>query len=385
MSENQSHSATTSVICKAYVREMLELNPMWQSSLILRRRRELWAGTASNTTSLSVNSANHCVDAAAKQQLHLRAKRCLETLQKEFYQLPSEKVQQYLQFLNKKHLPEYVVRAKRLRSIARHRDALRHVEQETHDSKFAYSLLHGLIASPANAGALHELYLESIIADKRVIPACNMVRQFVDRHPEIYDLERDWFNVLLDAKNQKEWDIRSSPMKALVFDRLKLVGTVVGAMFLMMMLPFLFPDSKIRSNSNRDIQRIQRPESTIRQVSPPPNSQPPPVFAAQPQQKHFSPSPSTLDAPTLPEIPVRPNHDPMQMHQEMERIRMEQQQRHEQTMAEFKARMQKLQQQSDANVGNASGAARDRYRPPGLPSNINRPSAMPQTFRPGGL
>ncbi|MEZ6092070.1 MAG: hypothetical protein R3C05_29510 [Pirellulaceae bacterium] len=32
---------------EAYVREMLELNPLWQTAEILRRRRELWSADES--------------------------------------------------------------------------------------------------------------------------------------------------------------------------------------------------------------------------------------------------------------------------------------------------------------------------------------------------
>ena len=84
------------------------------------------------------------------------------------------------------------------------------VGNETGDPKFTYSLLNSLVCPAAQAGALREQYIEAIVEERRVVPACKMVKNFVTRHPEIYRLERDWFDLLLDAENCKQWTAKYS-------------------------------------------------------------------------------------------------------------------------------------------------------------------------------
>ncbi|MGB7347877.1 MAG: hypothetical protein WBD20_26870 [Pirellulaceae bacterium] len=201
-----------SAIAQAYVREMLEMNPMWESSAILKRRRELWGidvqssptATVSSTASAGPSSSTH-VEEQADRRREERARRSLETLQTQFFQLPAEKLSQHLQFLTHDRLPEFAAVAKRLKMVAQHRNTLLKINHEIDDSKFTYSLLHGLVSPAAKAGSLREQYIESIIAERRVKPSCEMIRTLVQQYPEIYELERDWLNLFLDKANQKQW------------------------------------------------------------------------------------------------------------------------------------------------------------------------------------
>lgn len=242
-------------LSRAYVREMLELNPMFDASTILRRRRELLraeavghssikqktpkkqktpieqaspkrnaSGARSQPSSEAVSSPPISKAAAADakpvkastakreqlspqqlQRLEQRATRCLEKLESEFYTLPSSKLKQYLEFLCQDALPGYKAKARQLVSVARHRVVLVKARQETGDAKFAYSLQNALISPPAQAGSLKEQYIESLIESGNVKKSLAGVRRFLENHPEIYDLERDWFDTLLDPDNQKRW------------------------------------------------------------------------------------------------------------------------------------------------------------------------------------
>jgi hypothetical protein len=197
-------------IAKAYIREMLELNPIWESATILRRRRELWTGESASPASHSAVSVATAAavassDSQADRRLEERARRCLGILQESFYQLPEKKLNEYIAFLHNKRLPEFAAKAARLKTVAQHRNTLLQVQEKTGDEKFAYSLLHALVCPAANAGSLKEQYIEAIIAERRVKPSCKMVRQFADSHPEIYSMERDWFELFFDKVNQKQW------------------------------------------------------------------------------------------------------------------------------------------------------------------------------------
>ena len=216
MSEQPTQPNPASTIASAYVREMLDLNPMWQSSQIIRRRRELWSGggignasfetaDARTTTAVVSRSSNTTVDPEVQRRLETRARQYLETVQSQFYQLPQEKLQQYLRFLQNEKLPEFTAKAKRLSEVARCRETLLKIHAELQDEKFTYSLMQCLICPSAQAGALKEQYIEAIIAEKRVSQSCEMVKAITGRYPEIYQLERDWFNLFLSTQNQKQW------------------------------------------------------------------------------------------------------------------------------------------------------------------------------------
>ena len=204
--------SNVSATAKAYVREMLELNPMWQSAVILKRRRELWGGEspveqakAKRVALAAVQSTSDASEDEADRRREQRAHRCLETLQKQFYSLSEDKLHEHIRFLQHDRLPEFAARANRLAKVAPYRQELLGTQEETGDRKFAYSLLHGVIGTGAQAGSLKEQYIESIIAERRVKASCKMVRRFIEQHPAIYELERDWFDLFLDKQNQKQW------------------------------------------------------------------------------------------------------------------------------------------------------------------------------------
>ncbi len=204
--EHQS-SNSGDAVATTYIREMLELNPMWQAPQIIRRRHELWRGYEAPT--LAPN-ASLPVDTNADQRLRHRARQCLESLQKNFYQLPEAKLWQSIGALESDRLPEYAATAARLRVVANLRGELVETMRETGDAKFAYSLQRALIAPPAESGTLREQYIESLISEQRVAMAVETVRQYASVHPQIYELERDWFDTLLDPANQREWKARYS-------------------------------------------------------------------------------------------------------------------------------------------------------------------------------
>ena len=223
MARSDGNHDLNATIAKAYVREMLDLNPMWQSPEIMRRRREIWTGgkAAGVATKNGRPVADHLPgnglaeivsrsDPQADQRLRNRARRCRERLEAEFYQLPDEKLDQYLRFLQSDRLPEFAAKASHLRRVADQRSVLMGVGNETGDQKFTYSLLTSLICPAAQAGALREQYIEAIVTERRVVSACKMIKNFVARHPEIYHLERDWFDLLLDPENCKQWTAKYS-------------------------------------------------------------------------------------------------------------------------------------------------------------------------------
>lgn len=193
-------------IATAYVREMLDLNPIYQSPQILRRRREIWGvGQPANALAKSASGANLMVDPESEREFRARAKTCLDKLRTKFYEIPDESLAKYLRIISSNRVPEYSATSKRLRAIAPHRPTLLRAFEETGDVKFSYSLQFAMIGTAARAGALREQYIESLIADRRVAEGCKTVQTYVERHPEIYQVDHDWFDALLDPSNQRNW------------------------------------------------------------------------------------------------------------------------------------------------------------------------------------
>ena len=183
-------------VASAYVREMLDLNPVSQSAQIIRRRRELWRPDEVPRDSVGQS------DPRAEAKLRQRAMQCLEALQEKFYELPEDKVEQYIGFLEQERLPEFAVRAARFREVAKHRNLLIRINNETQDRKFSYSLLHGLVKPAAEAGTLHEQYIESIRNEGRIGHAVRMIDELLTSYPSVYELERDWFDAIRDVRKR---------------------------------------------------------------------------------------------------------------------------------------------------------------------------------------
>ncbi len=260
---------------KAYIREMLELNPMWQSAQIIRRRNELWSGSLPRSTQEGV-SAKAPMDPQVEARLQERASRCLQIVQLEFYQLPEDKLREHLRFLRNDRLPEFAARAKRFSEVAKCRNELLGIERETGDVKFAYSLQQGVIGSAAQSGSLKEQYIEAIIAENRVHSSCQMIASFVERHPRIYELERDWFDLFLDPANRKRWS-QGNAFSVSSLSGMKLVGI---AMFIAASI--IVPLSRASNRSPRN----------------------PPYQSSYPAQQPVRPP--VYQVPTVPQPPVVP-------------------------------------------------------------------------------
>lgn len=200
---SNAHRQSAAVV-SAYTREMLDHNPMWDAARIVRRRRELLAHERDGAV-VPTTSATLAYDPTANNSLRDRARSYLEVLQTQFYDLPDDKLRRYIKFLNHNQLPEFAAVATRLQSAAEVRSVVLAASHETNDVKFAFSLQQSLVRPATEAATLREQYIESIQADCRVVPSCAMVKQYLSAHPELYSLERDWFDALLDPKNQQTW------------------------------------------------------------------------------------------------------------------------------------------------------------------------------------
>lgn len=312
------------LIAQSYVREMLELNPLFRSPQIMRRRREIWnAGEASGFSSLAdpanhtepANRAAYVVDPQAERELTARAKTCVVKLRTKFYELPDETLQKYLRVISSPQVPQYSAASLRLRAVAAQRETLLQATEETGDVKFAYSLQFAMIGTAAQSGALREQYIESMIAERRVVEGGRIVKNFVERHPEIYAIDHDWFDALLDPANQRDWSANYSTLsRARRMIARPRWSTIGSAIFISMIIINAIVQSG-RSSSRRQRSPSNRAPAPVQQM---PRSRPTPAQApdlnnaGNPPEQFISepalPDPFTPALP--PNTPLRPSTFP---------------------------------------------------------------------------
>jgi len=189
-------------VVHSYVREMLELNPMWQAQDILRRRREIFGAPPATIGSGATGSTSAVAESRKAARLQQRARRSLDLLRERFYELPRDQLVAHVKAIDHPELPQYATMARRFKAVAKHRLLLLKIQQDNPDVKFTYSLLQGLIAPAAEAAALREQYMEAIQAENRVKSARQAAREFARDYPQIVQLQPDWFDLLTQSKRK---------------------------------------------------------------------------------------------------------------------------------------------------------------------------------------
>ncbi|WP_436715278.1 hypothetical protein U8335_22090 [Roseiconus lacunae] len=252
----------------AYLKEMLQLNPVLQSGEIIRRRRQ-WRNTnfattadASNTKPPSFSqrhrTATESLSSDDLERLRERAWRYLDRLHKQFYSLPEETLNRYITLLHHAQIPEFAERAERFRQVARHRNAILEFSLNTNDQPFAEALQKALIAPVSVAGQIWERYIDSMISAKRVNQRARRVRKFVDQYPAIYQLDQAWFDELLNRRNQRDWERSYSfttRVRNLIGNRtFQVIVFLITAVIMIAARATDLDNSRSRSPSRRSIQ-----------------------------------------------------------------------------------------------------------------------------------
>lgn len=303
------------LVARSYVREMLDLNPMFQSPQILRRRRETWhhsdasdttpAATVSNSPTSPINRASASIGRPSEGEFSARAKACLEKLRTKFYELPDETLQKYLRVISSPRVPQYAAVSARLRAVAAQRQTLLQVPEETGDVKFAYSLQFAMIGTAAQGGALREQYIESLIAERRVAEGAKIVKMFIERHPTVYAIDHDWFDALIDPENQRDWSANYSTLSRArrMFARPKWSSVAWAVFIAMVIINAIVQDEKNPRQRGRSLSSPNEPadrQSPETRPSPPAASRSsgPPTAAEPSIPKAESPDPFTPAFPS---------------------------------------------------------------------------------------
>ncbi|MCC9601708.1 hypothetical protein LOC67_14205 [Stieleria sp. JC731] len=209
---------------KAYLREMLQLNPVWQSGLIVRRRNELLDLASSDngqiqgggvggaklderTGSSQAKSyqSDSTVDHWQNQQKRDQAAQYLGRVHQQFYALSDSQLEFYLHFISNGQFPEFAERVQRLSEVAKQRKAIEEISKDCPDEPFVTALRSSLVAPAPIAGHFWEAYIDSLVSSRKLRHRVKRIHKIVRDYPAVYELERSWFDEILDRKNQAAW------------------------------------------------------------------------------------------------------------------------------------------------------------------------------------
>ena len=179
---------------QAYLREMFQMNPVWQSRQIVSFRRET-LGLKSIAPDQPASHEDH----ARIERGRERAKKLLKHLQDNFFQMELERLQEELQSINTDLFPELSPIVERLRVATRHRDELISLHEDASlDKELLRAFGGAIILPPAEAGFVREQYLQSLKSGSQIRKARRTANYFKQRLPDLFGLERDWLTTVSD-------------------------------------------------------------------------------------------------------------------------------------------------------------------------------------------
>ncbi|OYP33156.1 hypothetical protein [Rhodopirellula sp. MGV] len=192
---------------EAYVAEQIQINPVWDSATILRRRRELF-GLQTRTSETPVRQERSRTTDTVRLREH--ARQTLSRLQRDFYSLPIEQLASEIDALDNDQIPEYAARVTQFRRIANHRNELLELPNILSEPAFVETLHRSLVASHAASGQLWESYIAEAVASRVVSQRVHVAIEFRNKFPDLYDLSRAWIDEICDPSNFQKWKREST-------------------------------------------------------------------------------------------------------------------------------------------------------------------------------
>lgn len=179
-----------------YVRQLLQMNPLEQSTEIIAKRRDFLL--PQDRVSHIVNE-HDSFDERKEQVI-----KNINALRKCLWSLDSKALSQQIEAINVSEFPDLVISVTRLKAIADCRDSFRRLQKHPDCVTQFFNLFCDLVvASPQKASRLRADYFN--VARKRVIePRFRILKEhrrialIIQREfPELYMLEKPWFNQIL--------------------------------------------------------------------------------------------------------------------------------------------------------------------------------------------
>jgi len=174
----------------AYLQRVLVLNPIQQSDLIhsLRRRFHGLAEAAPQPRESRQDL----------QELRRETARKIDAVRTRFWTVELDKLHRVLGGLPLEQFPDLRLAAERLQVVADHRQDFPALsEKKLFDPEFFADVRRVIVMAPRDAIAERERVTQRIRQSGRVWRAQKMIRLIARHLPEIYDLESDWFEIIL--------------------------------------------------------------------------------------------------------------------------------------------------------------------------------------------
>ena len=197
MSDASANGGSKQREAKAYLHDVLELNPIWQSGQILQRRRDLLGISSQQSDATLVQANDDAIDQQRLLRMRERGRERLKHLQTKFFELSESELSAALDELTPEKFPDLAATVARLRVAAQHRDTRVALFHEPNlDSNMIHALGWILVSPPSDAGFSRESYIQSLTTSKKVRLARESANFLSQNYPLLFQLERDWLTTI---------------------------------------------------------------------------------------------------------------------------------------------------------------------------------------------
>ncbi|GAB5403229.1 MAG: hypothetical protein Aurels2KO_14600 [Aureliella sp.] len=200
-----SRQGDRSSAASRYIERALSLNPVWESAAICDLRSR--ALKRPRLDRIQQDSASKAAAAAARSA----ANQTIENVQKQFWKLPVDELNDQLSSVRIDLLPELEPVVSRLQSMARHRSAFPPLSQESWmPTELFQALKKSAVLPPTEAGFVRERFLRKIENKNQLRQIQQAAVKLESAYPALYELQRDWFETLRKQKRiTKKVDLES--------------------------------------------------------------------------------------------------------------------------------------------------------------------------------
>ncbi len=186
-----------------YVYRCLQLNPAKQAEQIL----DLRAAALGLPTRVQEGGT----EAAKKRQARRKKlQQELDSLRGVFWTAPGTQLQLQLNKLDVSDFPELQKSVERMLHLVNMRQQVQGLMGLPHsNSNLLNTIKRVMMLPPIEAGRVKDEYLFTLPFHEALSSVKSMVRMLIDRFPEIYQLERAWFDQILAARAGKRYVARA--------------------------------------------------------------------------------------------------------------------------------------------------------------------------------
>ncbi|MFG0266645.1 MAG: hypothetical protein ACF8AM_16085, partial [Rhodopirellula sp. JB055] len=185
---------------KAYLRSMLDINPVWQSASALQLRRKTLRLPNHDPRQSGVD-ADSVDDMVVQHQKRAKARETVTHLQKQFFHLSDDELDSALSSLSTAEVPELAPTIRRLQTAASERNSfVTMLNDKKFDRELVIALGKSVVLPQSDAGYVREKFIQNLTTKSSRKRARETSLKIQKAHPNLFALERDWLTTLQNTK-----------------------------------------------------------------------------------------------------------------------------------------------------------------------------------------